>query len=279
MPELYQKLGFGTAGLTSMKTYGSVIRLLETAFNSGITHFDTAPLYGQGYAEDLVGRFIKNKRHKLTITTKFGLGSAKPLTVPVAFALPLNYYRKALKKAPPPVQQGQIEPVTPALLPYRRITTTEIHNSLTQSLKRLQTNYIDYYFLHEGLPGFLDQDAHQYLLDQQQKGHIRFLGVATGSQNLLTLTPGELLKWDVLQYEAGSGGLQLKQQFPGKQHFIHSCLKDLNSRSIPPGITENIGGYKLAAYAKDPGNNKLLFSTRRLEILKQNLEGFKGYIQ
>ena len=279
MPELYQKLGFGTAGLTSMKSYGSVMRLLETAFNVGITHFDTAPLYGQGYAEDLMGRFIKDKRDRLTITTKFGLGLIKPLTIPAFIALPLNYYRKAFKKVPSSGQQKSVDIAEPDILPWRRITSSEVRSSLEQSLKRLRTDYIDYYFLHEGLPGFLDTDACEYLTNQQQKGTIRFLGVATGSHNLLTLKPEELASWDVLQYEAGARGALIKERFPGKQHFIHSCLKDLKNNDVSQQITENMGGYKLATYAKDEGNNKLLFSTRRIEILKQNLQGFKVYTQ
>ena len=35
------------------------IRTLETAFDHGITYFDTAPPYGYGNSERLVGEFIK----------------------------------------------------------------------------------------------------------------------------------------------------------------------------------------------------------------------------
>ena len=49
------------------------LRLLETAYAHGIRHFDTAPLYGQGEAESLLGQFSRGKRDSITITTKFGL--------------------------------------------------------------------------------------------------------------------------------------------------------------------------------------------------------------
>jgi predicted aldo/keto reductase-like oxidoreductase len=260
-----------------MKSYGAVIRLLETAFDGGITHFDTAPLYGQGYAEDITGRFIKNKRDRVTITTKFGLGAIKRLTVPATIALTLNHYRKALKKAPA-VQQLPVDDAPPELLSYRSISAADVRNSLTQSLQRLRTNYIDYYFLHEGLPGFLEPAAREYLFDRRQQGIIRFLGVATNSHNLLTQKPEELSKWDVLQYEAGDGGAQLLQLFPGKQHFLHSCMKGLHKQAGAK-TTQYAGGHRLATYAKDPLNSKLIFSTRRIEILKQNLEGFNTNTQ
>ena len=44
-------LGFGGASLTSMKSYTDVKDLLNTAYQEGIRHFDTAVLYGKGYSE------------------------------------------------------------------------------------------------------------------------------------------------------------------------------------------------------------------------------------
>jgi len=68
------KFGLGTSGIMgSAITDRGRISLLDHAYQNNITHFDTAPLYGQGDAEKVLGKFISDKRDKITLTTKFGL--------------------------------------------------------------------------------------------------------------------------------------------------------------------------------------------------------------
>jgi len=267
------RLGFGSAALTSMRSYRAIRRLLDIAFESGITHFDTAPLYGQGYSEKIVGEFLKDKRDKVTIATKFGLGVAPDRKIPFRLALPLNYYRK--KWTGKVFTPGDEE----VALSYRNIPLPQIRTSLENSLRSLNTGYIDYYFVHEGLPSFLDSEALAFLLEQKKKGIIKFLGIATGSMNLRQLKKDELIGWDVLQYESGpfskSGDIQ--SIFPEKTHFFHSSLKHL-ARFDPPGIPpESKAGFILAEQVKGNLNGKVLFSTRRRESLENNLDSFKRY--
>jgi aryl-alcohol dehydrogenase-like predicted oxidoreductase len=54
--------GFGTAYLGRRHGLRRGVRLLNTAFEEGITHFDTAPMYGPGLAERVVGRFLAGRR-------------------------------------------------------------------------------------------------------------------------------------------------------------------------------------------------------------------------
>ena len=71
---LPSRFGFGTSGIMGAAlTRSGRLRLLETALDHGIHHFDTAPLYGQGEAEALLGHFVRSRRDRLTLTTKFGL--------------------------------------------------------------------------------------------------------------------------------------------------------------------------------------------------------------
>src|SRR5438045_1975491 len=65
-------LGFGCAKLT-FNTREEALRVLETAYEEGITHYDVARVYGLGWAEGILGEFLKNKRDHVTVTTKFGL--------------------------------------------------------------------------------------------------------------------------------------------------------------------------------------------------------------
>lgn len=48
-------------------------KLLNTAFDAGITHFDAARMYGLGQVERVVGAFAKSRRSDITITSKYGI--------------------------------------------------------------------------------------------------------------------------------------------------------------------------------------------------------------
>ena len=92
-------LGFGGATLTNLKSLGESLQLLDAAYQRGIRHFDTAPLYGQGYSEVIYGKFLKDKRKQITLTSKFGLGEDNNTDkLPVSLILPLNFLVKSLKK-------------------------------------------------------------------------------------------------------------------------------------------------------------------------------------
>src|SRR5207253_1272155 len=67
------RIGFGTGGL--MRISGARRRqdMLAAALASGITHFDTAPLYGFGESERALGSLLRGRRNHVTLTTKFGL--------------------------------------------------------------------------------------------------------------------------------------------------------------------------------------------------------------
>ena len=69
-------IGFGCMGMSEF--YGATddaesLATLEHAFESGVTLFDTADIYGFGHNESLVGRFIRDKRDRLAIATKAGI--------------------------------------------------------------------------------------------------------------------------------------------------------------------------------------------------------------
>ncbi|MBM3346393.1 MAG: aldo/keto reductase [Betaproteobacteria bacterium] len=68
-------LGLGCMGMSEF--YGPrddvvSMQTLERAFELGITFYDTSDMYGRGHNEELLGRFIRNKRDKVIISTKFG---------------------------------------------------------------------------------------------------------------------------------------------------------------------------------------------------------------
>lgn len=271
MKNLVSTLGFGGAALTSMKSYTDVKDLLNHAFELGIRHFDTAPLYGKGYSELIYGKFLKDKRKEITITTKFGLGDLAKTTIPVQLLLPLNYHVKKIKNT---VSKTPISENIHTPLAYRQIDKKQIEASFQNSLSRLQTDYIDYYLLHEGLPHFLTDEAQAYLLTLKKQGRIRFMGIGSNVLDIKTLNINDLTDWEVLQYEGGihQNTLDIRKQFPNKTHFQHSCIKSFDPLSIKKG--KDTIGYRLAQCVLNNPEGKIIFSTRNKQYLSQNIAEF-----
>ena len=86
----YQKLGktdlsasvvsFGAWGIGGGSVWpdmnvgvGEVERLLDEAIDLGINYIDTAPVYGTGLSEELLGKALKGRRDKFLVQTKCSL--------------------------------------------------------------------------------------------------------------------------------------------------------------------------------------------------------------
>ena len=275
---MISSLGFGGATLTNLKSLREILQLLDLAYANGIRHFDTAPLYGQGYSEVIYGKFLKNKRQHVTVTTKFGLGEHNETDkMPVQLILAVNYIVKGLKKK----LKGNVPDASPpfAGLPYRKIDKDLVRNSFEKSLKRLGTDHVDYYLLHEGLPSFLTDEALTYLLSLKQQGSVRNIGIGSNIEGIKQLTTQDVKVWDVLQYEHHSPGNvnELLAKFPDKLHFHHSCLRHMKEEAAAGVAQVDKAGYLLAMAALNNPKGKIIFSTRSQETFKKNIDGFSKY--
>lgn len=72
-------IGFGAWQLGNAKDWGDMsdnkaIQLVHKALDSGCNFFDTAPGYGEGRSESLLGQALVGKRDQVVINTKFGHG-------------------------------------------------------------------------------------------------------------------------------------------------------------------------------------------------------------
>jgi aryl-alcohol dehydrogenase-like predicted oxidoreductase len=69
-------IGLGCMGMSSAygpaADKGEMIKLIRTAYDLGVTHFDTAEAYGPFVNEELVGEALQPLRERVTIATKFG---------------------------------------------------------------------------------------------------------------------------------------------------------------------------------------------------------------
>ena len=268
MPNIDQLI-FGTAGLSALPTQAHAMRLLEEAYAGGIRHVDTAPLYGQGYAEWVLGRFLSGKGEAVRVTGKFGLAGGVSPRLDPRLAMPLNHLRKKYFTARPAPAPAAVAPDR-SPLPARRITREQVETSFRGSLQRLGCKRFDCYMIHEGLPSFLDDDARTWLQRQQSAGLIGSLGVAVRGQALLDLNSADLEGFEILQYEAGSIFEVLMSRHPGKRHFLHSCFSERSMKEaslLPSGV--------LSYWADRNPDGKLLFFTRRPAVLRENIAPFQ----
>lgn len=115
------------------------IKTIRAAYERGITLFDTAEAYGPFINEELVGEAIKPFRHEVTLATKFGMISEEG---------GLNSRPEHIRKV------------------------------VEQSLKRLQTDYIDLLYQHRVDPNVPIEDVAGTVKDLIQEGKVKYFGLS-----------------------------------------------------------------------------------------------------
>nr|WP_262901996.1 aldo/keto reductase [Pinibacter aurantiacus] len=144
------RISFGCMSLQK-ENYIENEKLLLKAFEKGINFFDTADLYDSGENEITLGKALKSIRDRVIISTKVG-----------------NQMR-------PDGKSWDWNP-----------TKDYILSGVEQSMKRLQTDYIDLYQLHGGTIGDpIDETIEAFEILKQQ-GKIRFYGISSIRPNVIT---------------------------------------------------------------------------------------------
>ncbi|MGN6494282.1 MAG: aldo/keto reductase [Agriterribacter sp.] len=143
--EIGMPYGIGVKWEEDMLPEKDAIRLLLAALDRGLNFFDTARLYG--VSEMIMGKAFASRRNEVVLCTK------------------CKHFRDKDGKLPGDAQIKQI-----------------IHQSVEESLKALQTDYVDVYMLHQGDLEILNRQAIQDEMQRlQEKGIARAIGVSTYS--------------------------------------------------------------------------------------------------
>ena len=134
-------------------TYGHVddsesIATIQAALDAGINLIDTAPAYGDGRAETVVGNAIKGRRDQVIIATKVGV------------------VRKPGGK-------------------WRDLTPASIRQQIEGSLRRLNVDTIDLYQIHWPDPDTPIEDSIAELVKLREEGKFRYLGVSNFDTGLM----------------------------------------------------------------------------------------------
>jgi methylglyoxal reductase len=140
------------------------IKAIHAGLDSGIDLIDTAPVYGFGHSEEVVGKAIKDRRDKVILATKCGLVWDKEAGV-----LHFTSNEKGVTK----------DEVKYSV--YKYLNPDSIREEVERSLKRLQTDYIDLYQTHWQDETTPIADTMAMLEKLKDEGKIRAIGVSNAS--------------------------------------------------------------------------------------------------
>jgi D-threo-aldose 1-dehydrogenase len=176
-------LGFGCANLFRLPSRGDRLRMLAEAFDGGVRHFDTAPMYGLGLSEPELGQFARGRRDEVVIATKFGI---EPTLAARAVGHTQAPIRRLLAAVPALQRRARTNAASPGagragafLYDAPRYTARVARSSLERSLRDLRTGHVDLLLLHDPVPGSVrSDDVCAYLDSAQRSGEIRAWGIA-----------------------------------------------------------------------------------------------------
>lgn len=120
--------------------------VVDAALEAGITLFDTADIYGGTRSEEFLGRALGARRHRIVLATKFGM--------------PVDAERTGAKPA-------------------------YVRQALEDSLRRLGTDHVDLYQLHQPDPSTPIADTLAALDEQVRAGKVREIGCSNFSAQQL----------------------------------------------------------------------------------------------
>jgi len=247
------RVGLGTWPMGGFQWGGAdddeSVRTIHAALDQGVNVIDTAPAYGFGHSEEVVGRAIaeKGNRDRVVLATKLGL----------------ERYGDSL---------------------YRNSSRGQIFRDIDQSLARLRTDYIDLYQVHWPDPRTPYEETAQALLDLQRAGKIRAIGVSNYSIDAMerfgriaaisTAQPplnlferesqADILPWceahgiGTLTYGALCRGL-LTGAIDDKTRFQGDDLRKVDPKFRPPRFAQYLTAVRLLErYAQDRYGKSLL---------------------
>jgi aryl-alcohol dehydrogenase-like predicted oxidoreductase len=132
-------VGLGTNNFGGRIDYEQSLAVIDAALDAGVTLIDTADIYTQGASEEFIGRALEGRRDGVLIATKFG----KPMN---------------------------------ELPEERRGNPDYIRAAVEASLRRLRTDTIDVYQMHEPDPATPIEETLGALNDLVHAGKVRWIG-------------------------------------------------------------------------------------------------------
>ncbi|MET3932812.1 aldo/keto reductase [Arthrobacter sp. OAP107] len=138
------RIGLGVATLMREGRSSRRLSVIEEALESGVRHFDVAPLYGLGAAEKELGRALEQCGHDTTVATKYGLQPSRAAQMLSAVQGPI---RRMLKASPGLRNLARSYGGSSGVEPVPSID--DLNSSVLRSLDHLRRETVDLLLLHE----------------------------------------------------------------------------------------------------------------------------------
>jgi aryl-alcohol dehydrogenase-like predicted oxidoreductase len=217
------KLIFGTSHILKAGTRKSRMKILQYAVDLGISHFDTAPLYGYGIAELDIGVLKKINPH-ITFSTKVGIYPPRPK---------LKHYPAIL------IQKGVSRIDPRRMAPRKNFDVSLANKSLNESLIRLQVECIDLFLIHE--PNFDDinfLEWKKWLENLKQLGKIRAYGIAGEEDEISRILEPEGFESGIIQMQDSIFNVKLNSNLPFPPHITYGYFSEALIRRPELGYLE-----------------------------------------
>ena len=134
-------IAYGTFPLGTYADTAAGVRMIHAAMDRGMNFVDTANVYFRGRSEEIVGEALKGRRHEVVLASKFGH----------------------------PMGEGPNE---------RGASRYHINREIDGSLRRLQTDCIDVYYIHIPDPTTPLEETLRAMDDLVRQGKVRYLGTS-----------------------------------------------------------------------------------------------------
>jgi len=267
-------LGFGTAHLYAASRREAIF-LLHAAWDAGVRWFDTAPLYGHGAAEGILGEALRGRREGAIIVSKVGID-------PVKISLPYRLHALSARVTSGlPGVKRVISPPAPLSPRFHQFAPDAVRATVDRSLKALQCDALDLLLLHECAPA---EAANPELLETLQalkrQGKIKAFGTAAGFEETAEIAARQSAAFDAFQYPFHLDGPPCSQT--AAPWIAHSILgarirqleqllsSDAAARDRAMALDvdpdrPDMARRLLSAAARMPNVSAVLFSTTRLD--------------
>lgn len=219
------------------------------ALDNGVNLFDTAPLYGWGAAEEILGKAMKGRRDQFVVATKCGLRWGGEGWTPDVGEFHFRFDEKGLADKNGP---GHCR---------RWLARPSVRWEVEESLRRLGIDTIDLYFTHTPDATTPVEETLEELIRLKKEGKIRAIGCSNVTPNLLNAyaASGELdmlqEKYNLIDRTPERNGLLDSAEANGLSFFSYTPLENgLLTGNILPGRTFGEGDFRRSSPRFSPEN-------------------------
>lgn len=215
------RVGFGCARIYGAAELRSSARLLEAALDAGIRHFDTAPAYGNGKSEEVLGIVLSGVKD-ITITTKIGVPRPQ-LASSGSQVLYRRWVKPVLGRFP--LLKARLTTMASSAAPAastvsaRRLVAEDVLRELETSLTHLRRDSVDFYLIHEPDGIEITDELCELFESLRLSGRVGGYGLAWGRNADTDAKFGTVLQG---RYHAGLS----ERGPPGCTRIIHGILRD-----------------------------------------------------